>query len=123
GGTASCVPAPDHDAAELTRLTDSFFSAVGFIGMGSMEYKRDHRDGRFYMVEPTVGRTDYQEEIAALNGINIPSAAFRAELGVTAHSAKPVQHRRGWRDPVGVARARRAGAQDSADTLARGTRA
>src|SRR5438874_1067351 len=66
GGTASCVPAPERESAELKRLTDSFFSAVGFIGMGSMEYKRDRRDGQFYMVEPTVGRTDYQAEIANL---------------------------------------------------------
>src|SRR5258708_4135150 len=62
GGTASCVPAPDV-AEELTELTNRFFDAVGFVGVGSMEYKRDARDGRFYMVEPTVGRTDFQEEI------------------------------------------------------------
>src|SRR5689334_13495845 len=61
GGTASCMPAPEF-ADQLTDLTNQFFAAVGFVGMGSIEYKRDRRNGRFYMVEPTVGRTDLQEE-------------------------------------------------------------
>ena len=46
-----------------------------------MEYKRDARSGRYYMIEPTVGRTDFQEEVATLNGINIPAAAYRYEVG------------------------------------------
>ncbi len=36
------------------------------------------------MVEPTVGRTDWQEEIATLCGVNIPLAAYRHELGLPA---------------------------------------
>jgi D-aspartate ligase len=80
GGTASCVPAPES-ASELVRLTDAFFTAVGYFGIGSMEFKQDARTGRYLMIEPTVGRTDFQEEIAALNGVNIPYAAYCGELG------------------------------------------
>lgn len=80
GGTASCVPAPDA-APELHRLTDAFFTAVGYFGLGSMEFKQDTRTGRYLMIEPTVGRTDFQEEIATLNGVNIPYAAYCGELG------------------------------------------
>jgi D-aspartate ligase len=79
GGTASCVPATEV-AGTLSSLTDRFFSSVGFFGIGSMEYKRDSRSGEFYMIEPTVGRTDFQEEIATLNGVNIPGIAYRSEL-------------------------------------------
>ncbi|TPG50556.1 FAD-dependent oxidoreductase [Rhodanobacter glycinis] len=80
GGTASCVVAPEvHD--ELSAMTARFFQAAGVIGMASMEYKRDARSGEFRMVEPTVGRTDYQEEVATLNGINLPYAAWCCELG------------------------------------------
>jgi predicted ATP-grasp superfamily ATP-dependent carboligase len=106
GGTASCVPAPEA-AAELTRLTDGFFEAVGFSGLGSMEYKRDRRGGAFYMIEPTVGRTDFQEEVATLNGVNIPLAVYRGELGLPPPSLRkgcPC----GWRDPFGDAWARAA---------------
>lgn len=109
GGTASCVPAPDV-AEELTTLTNRFFDAVGFLGVGSMEYKRDARDGRFYMVEPTVGRTDFQEEIASLNGVNIPLAAYFGEMRLSAGRAvtqclRPVE----WRDPFGYAKAQNVG--------------
>lgn len=89
GGTASCMPAPDADA-ELSRRTADFFRAVGFQGMGSMEYKRDNRDGRFYVVEPTVGRTDFQQEVATINGANLPYAAYCHECGLPAPAANRV---------------------------------
>jgi D-aspartate ligase len=111
GGTASCMPAPEV-ADELTTLTDGFFDAVGFVGIGSIEYKRDTRDGRFYMIEPTVGRTDYQEEIATLNGVNIPLALYRGELGMPVPAVETINPPRAWRDPFGYARARAAGAPD-----------
>jgi D-aspartate ligase len=121
GGTASCMPAPEV-ADELTAMTDGFFAAVGFIGVGSMEYKRDPRDGKFYMVEPTVGRTDYQEEIASLNGVNIPLAIFRGELGLSMPATTPVSSPRAWRDPFGHARAQQAGALDPIQQLSPGIR-
>ncbi len=111
GGTASCIPAPEV-SAKLAALTSAFFDAVGFVGVGSMEYKRDPRDRRFYMVEPTVGRTDYQEEIATLNGVNIPFAAYCGELGLPLPESVEITPPRGWRDPIGYARARSAGAAD-----------
>jgi predicted ATP-grasp superfamily ATP-dependent carboligase len=121
GGTASCMPAPEV-ADELTAMTDGFFTAVGFVGVGSMEYKRDPRDSRFYMVEPTVGRTDYQEEIAALNGVNIPLAIFRGELGLPMPPMIQAKSPRAWRDPFGHARARQAGALDPIQQLSPGIR-
>ncbi|MFC5582151.1 FAD-dependent oxidoreductase [Rhodanobacter terrae] len=79
GGTASCVAAADaHE--ELSGMTTQFFQAAGVVGMASMEYKRDVRSREFRMVEPTIGRTDYQEEVATLNGINLPYAAWCSEL-------------------------------------------
>ena len=110
GGTASCMPAREF-AAELESLTERFFAAAGFAGIGSMEYKRDRRDGRFYMVEPTVGRTDHQEEVAALNGVNIPLAAYRSELGLPVPESREIESPRVWRDPIGCALSREAGAE------------
>lgn len=98
GGTASCVAAPDAHA-ELHAMTEQFFAAVGFQGMGSMEYKRDSRDGRYYVVEPTVGRTDFQEEVATVNGVNIPFAAYCYECGETPPPAQPAPLTV-WREPL-----------------------
>jgi predicted ATP-grasp superfamily ATP-dependent carboligase len=78
GTTASCVAAAEAHA-ELHRLTDAFFRATSFVGMGGMEFKRDKRTGEFFMIEPTVGRVDWQEEVATLNGMNIPLAAYLHE--------------------------------------------
>lgn len=98
GGTASCTAASEH-ARELSDTTAAFFRKVGFSGIGSMEYKRDVRDGRFYMVEPTVARTDFQEEVATLNGCNLPLAAYCHELGLPQPETFLVNPPRIWRDP------------------------
>jgi predicted ATP-grasp superfamily ATP-dependent carboligase len=81
GLTASCTAAPECEA-ELELLTTQFFDKMQFVGMCSMEFKRDKRTGQFFMIEPTVGRTDWQEEVATLNGVNIPLAAYHYELGL-----------------------------------------
>jgi predicted ATP-grasp superfamily ATP-dependent carboligase len=97
GGTASCTAAWD-EAETLNRLTAEFFAAVGFTGMGSMEYKRDQRDGRFYMIEPTVARTDFQQEAATVNGVNLPLAAFLHECGRPVPQQRRIAPPRVWRD-------------------------
>ena len=117
GGTATCMPAPEA-AAELTALTDRFFARVGFAGLCSMEYKRDTRDGNYYMVEPTVCRTDFQEELATLNGVNIPYAAYLSETGQTIPEMPVPQWSRAWRDPFGHANALKSGAQDPVRKIA-----
>jgi predicted ATP-grasp superfamily ATP-dependent carboligase len=80
GSTALCTEARDP-TGELERITRSYLSSVGYVGVGGLEFKRDRRTGRFVIVEPTVGRTDHQAEIATLCGVNIPLAAYRTALG------------------------------------------
>jgi predicted ATP-grasp superfamily ATP-dependent carboligase len=116
GGTATCIPAPEVEP-ELIATTSSFFSLADFVGLCSMEYKYDHRDRKFYMVEPTAGRTDYQEEIAVLNGVNLPFAAWCDLTGIfpgpVIEQVPPV----GWRDPFGHHNAVASGAKDPVHLL------
>lgn len=98
GGTASCTAAWEHEK-ELTETTKTFFNQVGFTGMGSMEYKRDERDGKFHMIEPTVARTDFQEEVATINGVNIPLATYLYECGLALANQRTVNPPLIWRDP------------------------
>jgi predicted ATP-grasp superfamily ATP-dependent carboligase len=89
GITAVCAAAPEMEE-ELTRLTRQFTERVGYKGIGSLEFKRDRRSGRFLIIEPTVGRIDWQEEIATLCGVNLPLVAYRAEASIAGkESAKP----------------------------------
>lgn len=96
GGTASCTAAPEAHT-ELTTLTERFFKDTGVTGMAGMEYKRDARNGAFQMVEPTIGRTDYQEEVATLNGVNLPHVAYCCELGLPISAPAPAVRPVGWR--------------------------
>ena len=79
GSTAACMAAPEV-AEELCATTRKFVSRVGYCGLGSLEFKRDGRTGCFLIIEPTVGRTDWQEEIATLCGVNLPLLTYWAEL-------------------------------------------
>jgi predicted ATP-grasp superfamily ATP-dependent carboligase len=97
GCTALCVAAEDQAAEELRSLTEHFIALVGYRGIGSMEYKRNKRTGQFVIVEPTVGRTDWQEEIATLCGINIPLIAYHTALGQVPPSASAKRGHFAWR--------------------------
>lgn len=98
GSTAVCVAAPEH-AEALERETREFLRRVPYRGLGSLEFKRDVRTGRFMMVEPTVGRTDWQEEIATLCGVNLPEIAYWLALGRSPpNTPRPVPTcQRAWR--------------------------
>jgi hypothetical protein len=50
------------------------------------------------MVEPTVGRTDFQEEVATVNGANLPFFAYCHELALPVTIIKPTSPPRIWRD-------------------------
>ena len=45
---------------------------VSYRGLGSLECKFDPRTGLPLITEPTVGRVNLQNEIAPLNGVNLP---------------------------------------------------
>ncbi|MEA2887689.1 MAG: D-aspartate ligase [Bradyrhizobium sp.] len=80
GSTATCIAAPKVHA-ELKALTVRLTSITRYAGIGGLEFKRDARTGEFIIIEPTVGRTDWQEEIATLSGVNIPAAAWMHAMG------------------------------------------
>jgi predicted ATP-grasp superfamily ATP-dependent carboligase len=81
GSTAICAPAPEaHE--ELAAITTKLTRRLAMSGLGSLEFKWDGRAGRFVIIEPTVGRSDWQQEIATLAGVNIPLAAYAHSCGL-----------------------------------------
>ena len=99
GITAVCAAAPEMDE-ELTRLTRQFTERVGYKGIGSLEFKRDRRSGKLLIIEPTVGRIDWQEEIATLCGVNIPLVAYRAETNIAVKESARQTSRVMWRSSI-----------------------
>ena len=79
GGTASCEPV---DCIEIAELSTRFFKSIGFRGLCSMEFKKNPATGEFFIVEPTIGRTDWQSDIATINGVPIPYIAYRDLIGL-----------------------------------------
>jgi predicted ATP-grasp superfamily ATP-dependent carboligase len=75
GNTALCEPALQQWAAALVALTRKIWENVGYVGLGSMDKFRPGSDTPIIM-EPTVGRTDFQSELAVMNGVNLPAIAY-----------------------------------------------
>ncbi len=107
GATVSCAPAPEA-AALLEPLTTRFFQSMKLLGWGAMEYKHHRRTDQWWMVEPTIGRTDLQAEAATLNGCNLPLAAHHLLIGEPPPSqqgAPPTLWQRDWLGNLASARA------------------
>jgi D-aspartate ligase len=96
GCTALCVAAPEEHQA-LAAQTQAFATCSHYHGIGGLEFKRHRRTGEFVVVEPTVGRTDWQEEIATLCGVNLPVIAYRTALGEPVESVGPIDPLVAWR--------------------------
>jgi hypothetical protein len=73
----------------LESATAAFLELCDYRGLGSLEFKWDPTRRAFIVIEPTVGRTDWQEEVATLNGANIPLFAYRDLAGLS--NDQPVQ--------------------------------
>jgi D-aspartate ligase len=100
GSTAVCIPAPEVER-DLISATTQLIDRVNYQGLGSVEFKRCRKTGRFLIVEPTVGRTDWQEEISTLCGVNIPLIAYRTELDLV-HAESSGRHQSiAWRSSAG----------------------
>jgi D-aspartate ligase len=99
GSTAVCIAAPDQ-AAELGSLSRQIIARVGYKGIGSFEFKFNRRAGKFIIIEPTVGRTDWQEEIATLCGANIPLITYWAEVGRQVQETSGGRSDIAWRSSI-----------------------
>ena len=79
GSTATTIPVKND---WICNETERIFRILNYSGFGSIEYKRDAQDGKYYLIEPTVGRLNQQEYVATLAGYNIPLEAYRDLTGI-----------------------------------------
>lgn len=78
------------DEPEVLRLTEQFFAGTQLSGPVSLELKRDPQ-GRFWVIEPTVGRTDFWAQLCISAGFNQPLMEYQlaCELAVSAPEQAP----------------------------------
>jgi D-aspartate ligase len=72
GTTSLCKTIENkHVLDETIRI----FKMFGLSGFGSIEYKFNNKDGKYYIMEPTVGRYNQQIAISKEAGVNLPNIA------------------------------------------------
>ncbi|WP_028925013.1 hypothetical protein [Pseudonocardia acaciae] len=88
GSTAVAVT---HHDPELESLTRRLLDAAGHVGFGSLEVRRNRRDGRMMITEPTVGRPDLQTALAAAARVNLVDVAYSDALRLPPPPAAPAR--------------------------------
>lgn len=72
GTTSLCKTIENkHVLNETIRI----FKMLGLSGFGSIEYKFNNKDGKYYIMEPTIGRYNQQIAISKEAGVNLPNIA------------------------------------------------
>jgi hypothetical protein len=101
GGATAADACPD-DA--VYRETVRFFAGLGLSGPVSLEVKVGP-DGRAWVIEPTVGRTDYWLPVCTANGVDLPWIEYLHQAGGAVPASAAVD-RAIWldteRDPLSV---------------------
>jgi hypothetical protein len=81
GQTTIAQTCTGPDATEVLRQTERFFAGTGLSGPVSLELKRGP-DGRWWVIEPTVGRTDFWAELCIGAGFSQPLLEFQLACGL-----------------------------------------
>lgn len=62
---------------ELVRKSIEIFKDLHMIGFCSIEYKEDIKNGKYYIMEPTVGRFNQQIAATMASGVNFPEKLIK----------------------------------------------
>ena len=101
GHTTVAEPMRDDAVFEASR---HFFEGLGLSGPVSLELKRDPA-GRLWVIEPTVGRTDFWLGCCVANGVDLPYLEYCHQARLALPSAQQ-RHHYVWlnaeRDPLSI---------------------
>lgn len=102
GHTTIAVSEPDD---EVHALACRFFEGLDLSGPVSLELKRDPA-GNYWVIEPTVGRTDFWAGLCAANGVDLTQIEYAAMTGQTVPDSRQRRTHlwmNGERDPGALA--------------------
>jgi predicted ATP-grasp superfamily ATP-dependent carboligase len=98
GHTTLAVSEPNDD---IHRVTVCFFEGLALSGPVSLELKQAP-DGSLWVIEPTVGRTDFWVGLCIANGVNLPLIEYRSQSGLPVPATRQARNylwMNGERDP------------------------
>jgi len=90
-GTGVASEAEGCENEFVREETLRLFHLAGYRGFGSTEFRRDPASGRYYLIEFTVGRTDYDVDLAVANGVDLPFLGYRDMAGLRSDKNVPCQ--------------------------------
>lgn len=82
--------AQTHHDAEVIRLSERFFEGLRLSGPASLELKKDPQ-GRYWVIEPTVGRTDFWLGLCTASGLNLSAMGYAVALGQEVQAPQALQ--------------------------------
>ncbi len=65
----------------VLRETVRLFQSVGYYGLGYVELKRDIRTGKYFIMEPNIGRPTARSAIAEASGVELLYAVYCDAIG------------------------------------------
>lgn len=65
---------------EATELSVELVNGTDYTGPMSVEFKIDPQ-GRYWLIEPNIGRTEFSVECAIKNGVNLPYIEYLSSIG------------------------------------------
>jgi predicted ATP-grasp superfamily ATP-dependent carboligase len=80
-GTGIAASAVGCEDDFVRRETLRLFEVAGYRGFGSAEFRRDPATGEYYLIEFSVGRTDYNVGCAIAGGIDVPFLGYQDMVG------------------------------------------
>lgn len=80
-GQGQATVAELHHDDEVLQLTEQFFAGTDLSGPAALELKRDPA-GRYWVIEPTIGRTEFLVELCIAGGFNQPKMEFELACGL-----------------------------------------
>lgn len=80
------------DNVEIQEISARFLSQMDLSGPVAVEFKRDP-DGRFWLIEPNVGRTEYCVDVAIQSGFNLPYIEYLKATGAASNISLPTRQK------------------------------
>ncbi len=73
-GTASSTAPVENPF--VSERTVEILQQIKYSGFGSVEFKLHDLNGKYYLIEPTVGRVEQIGYVATINGVNLPLRCY-----------------------------------------------
>jgi len=75
-GTGTACSTVGVENSYVFERTVEIFRQLNYCGFGSIEFKRHDINGKYYLIEPTVGRVEQIGYVATANGVNLPLSGY-----------------------------------------------